>query len=135
MDHQRALAEKAARQNEIMREIRKINNKIRETREIIKDLNNSGRTIRREAENWNSAYESCQTDEICSAVYVPDVFEGHTAWRLGEEIPSATALMKGSAGQMESLCGVIAAQTVILEKYITKLQEKIQLLYSQLEMI
>ncbi|MDO4303425.1 MAG: hypothetical protein Q4D94_05870 [Bacillota bacterium] len=132
MGYQDMLAAKMAKRNEIMREIRRLNGKLRETREVMQGLNDCKRSISMNVNSWNSACGSFEADEICKTVYVTDTFEGNIAEGLGGEIPGTTALMRGSCGQMESLCGHIGRQITILEEYIEKLQNQIQLLYSQL---
>ncbi len=135
MGYQETLAARMAKRNEIMREIRKLNMKMREAREIITGLNDCKRDISWDVNSWNSTQGSFEADEVCGSVFVTDIFEGNIAQGLGEEIPETTALMKGSCGQMESLCGHIADQIVILEEYIKKLQNQIQLLYNQLSIL
>ena len=123
---------KKEKREEIRGKISALSAKIDEANEIIEALSESKKNLNDDIEEWENSYQTYQSVEINSNIFLTDVFEGNMAERLKIRIPNAFGLMKNSVSIMNSVIAGVNEQIIFIQDYISELQQEIRALYTEL---
>lgn len=126
-----SLAAAAARRAAIMAQVAILREKISVAREVKNDLTSSNTAIDRALTQWTNRYAAFQASSM-SEVVVTDKFEGESAEKIQTRLPDAIQKMTETQSSANSVQGEISTQQTKLDEYITRLEEKISMLLSEL---
>lgn len=126
-----SLAAAAARRAAIMAQVAVLRKKIADAREVKNDLSSSDKAISRALLQWSLRYFAFRASSM-SEVVVTDKFEGESAEKIQTRLPDGIQKMTETQSSAKSVQGEIAMQQTKLDEYITKLEEKISALLSEL---
>lgn len=119
----------AIRKREIDEQIRKIRVKVDAARNIKTSLSNADSSITNELTKWTTQYSNFQADTM-SSVVVTDKFEGETADKISEKLPTPIETMDGTKTSAEGVQTAIGEQISKLDTYIANLVAEIAALKS-----
>lgn len=126
-----SLAAAAARRAAIMEQVGKLRDKISVAREVKTDLSNSDKAINDALKQWTNRYNAFQASSM-SEVVVTDKFEGESAEKIQTRLPDGIQKMTETQSSANSVQDEISKQQTKLDEYITRLEQKISMLLSEL---
>lgn len=118
-------AAREARRQEIMKEIRGLEDCRKNVEKQIADLEREQKSLNDSITNWRVMETASHDIEILSEVVIINVFEGVCADAMKEELAGCVAEMNQTCGNVEGLNGHVGTQIGRLLEYVMDINGKI----------